>query len=84
MNNDYSATVSQASCYRVVESGQSQASRDNMMSPTKRNTKDFHESTSMNLLFVLDKWTELVGKSRISIQLQVPSGSDYASKLDIR
>eukprot|EP00957_Ditylum_brightwellii_P149443 11380761-Ditylum_brightwellii.AAC.1 len=49
MNNDYSAAASQASYYRPIASGWSQASRDNMMSPTKRSKKDFHGSTSMNL-----------------------------------
>eukprot|EP00957_Ditylum_brightwellii_P057544 4363502-Ditylum_brightwellii.AAC.1 len=55
-----------------------------MMSPTKRNKKDSHGSTSMNLMFVLDKWADSMGKSRISVQLQVPSCSDPASKMEDR
>eukprot|EP00957_Ditylum_brightwellii_P153008 11646953-Ditylum_brightwellii.AAC.1 len=35
-------------------------------------------------MFVLDKWTDSMCKSRISVQLQVPSGSDSASKMDVR
>eukprot|EP00957_Ditylum_brightwellii_P040767 3086006-Ditylum_brightwellii.AAC.1 len=49
MNNDYSTAASHVSCYSSIVSGQSQASRYNMMYPTKRNKKDFHGSTSMNL-----------------------------------
>eukprot|EP00957_Ditylum_brightwellii_P133638 10188820-Ditylum_brightwellii.AAC.1 len=55
-----------------------------MMPPTKRNKKKFHGSTSMNLMFVLDEWTDSMGKSRISVQLHVPSGGDSTSKMDVR
>eukprot|EP00957_Ditylum_brightwellii_P055799 4228071-Ditylum_brightwellii.AAC.1 len=57
MNDDCSAAASQASCYMSIASGQSQASRDSMMTPTKRK-KNFHGSTSMNLMCVLDKWSD--------------------------
>eukprot|EP00957_Ditylum_brightwellii_P110322 8414318-Ditylum_brightwellii.AAC.1 len=46
---DYRTAASQVSCYRSIVAGWSWASRDNMMSPSKMNKKDFHESTSMNL-----------------------------------
>eukprot|EP00957_Ditylum_brightwellii_P093926 7153034-Ditylum_brightwellii.AAC.1 len=55
-----------------------------MMPSTKRNKKDFHGSPNMKLMFVLEEWTDSMGKSRISVQLQVPAGSDSASKIDIR
>eukprot|EP00957_Ditylum_brightwellii_P087186 6636017-Ditylum_brightwellii.AAC.1 len=58
MNDDHSAAVSHVSCYMSITSDQSRASMDNMMSPTKRIKKDFHGNNSMNVMFVLDEWTD--------------------------
>eukprot|EP00957_Ditylum_brightwellii_P038801 2932575-Ditylum_brightwellii.AAC.1 len=49
-----------------------------------RRKKDFHGNTSTSLMYVLDKWTHLMRKSRISIQLQIPSGSKSANQMDVR
>ena len=74
MQDNFSCADSKVSSFGSVLAGRSQAARDNLMSPSKK--KSYCGTTEMVLPYLLDEWTCSMGKSRISIQVQIPSGND--------
>jgi hypothetical protein len=82
MQDNFSCADSKVSSFGSVLAGRSQAARDNLMSPSKK--KSYRGTTEMVLPYLLDEWTCSMGKSRISIQVQIPSGNDANKQITTR